>query len=147
MTTETTTTAAARAARTYRVKPDQIVATKGGWLTLQLSDGTIVKARKSQVQVLNPEGGMSNRRIGDRRFDCRAYVKTVSPGGNFTMHNGDAVALQLDAKSLDDVYKAAAKTLGVPESELRARYAHLNVGMQRMNLGNRMRGALRAAGQ
>lgn len=140
MTTETTKTAAP----SYRVKPDQILGKKGGWLTLQLKD-KVVKARASQVQVLDPEGGMSNRRIGDRRYDCRSYVKTISPNGNFTMHNGDGVALQLDAKTLDEVYKTAAKALGVPESELRARYAHLNVGMQRMNLGNRMRGVARQA--
>lgn len=147
MTTETTNTTAARAAKTYRVKPEQVLGQKGGWLTLQLSDGTAVKARKSQVQVLNPEGGMSNRRIGDRRYDCRSYVKTISPNGNFTMHNGDSVAKKLDAKTLDDVYKAAAKELGVAEIELREKYKHLNPGMQRMNLGNRMRGALRQSAE
>lgn len=142
-----TTTSTTRAAVSYRVRPEQVIATKGGWLTLQMKDGSTVKARKSQVQILSPEGGMSNRRIGDRRFDCRSYVKTVSPQGNYTMHNGDSVALKLDAKDLDAVYKIAARELGCSESELRARYQHLNVGMQRMNLGNRMRGVLAKAAE
>lgn len=143
MTTETTKPAAP----SYRVKPEQVLAVKGGWMTLQLANGKTVKARKSQVQVLNPEGGMSNRRIGDRRYDCRSYVKTISPSGNFTMHNGDSVAKKLDARTLDDVYRVAAKELGVAETELREKYKHLNPGMQRMNLGNRMRGALRQAAE
>lgn len=53
---------------------------------------------------------------------------------------GDEVAIMLrDCKSVDDVYKVAAKYLGVPETELRERYAKLNAGQQRMNCGNRMR--------
>jgi hypothetical protein len=55
--------------------------------------------------------------------------------------NGDDVAVLLrDCSTLDDVYAAAAKYLGVPEPELRAKYGHLNPGQQRMNCGNRMRG-------
>lgn len=66
-------------------------------------------------------------------------VKTA--GGNQAIDNGDKVAKQLRGKSLDEVYKAAAAALKEPESALRAKYKHLNEGMQRMNLGNRMRAA------
>lgn len=56
--------------------------------------------------------------------------------------NGDPVARLLrDAHTLDDVYKVTAKHLKVPEKELRAKYGHLNPGQQRMNCGNRLRGA------
>jgi hypothetical protein len=59
--------------------------------------------------------------------------------------NGDTVAIILrSCTSLDDVYKTASKHLGVPESTLREKYAHLNNGQQRMNLGNRLRGAHKA---
>lgn len=58
--------------------------------------------------------------------------------------NGDPVARMLrDAKTLDDVYVIAAKKLKVPEKELRAKYGHLNPGQQRMNCGNRLRGAFK----
>ena len=40
--------------------------------------------------------------------------------------------------TLDQLYAKAQKTTDI---DLRAKYAHLNVGMQRMNLTNRLRGA------
>lgn len=49
---------------------------------------------------------------------------------------GDDVAEMLRGK---DPYKAAAEYLNVPVAELKTKYAHLNAGQQRMNLGNRMR--------
>lgn len=60
-------------------------------------------------------------------------------GGNVSIHNGDKVAVMLLGKSLDEVYVIATKTLKEDEAGLRAKYAHLNVGQQRMCLGNRMR--------
>lgn len=73
-------------------------------------------------------------------------AKTVS--GNVTIDNGDKLADRLRGKDLDDVYKDAAKVIKddddnlVGEAALRKQYKHLNVGMQRMNLGNRMRAIL-----
>jgi len=55
-------------------------------------------------------------------------------------HVGDDIGAMLQGKSLDEVYTIAAKYLGVPEKELRAKYSHMNPGQQRMNCGNRMRG-------
>lgn len=53
---------------------------------------------------------------------------------------GDEVATMLrGCKSLEEVYQAGAKYLKVDLQELRDRYAHLNPGQQRMNIGNRMR--------
>lgn len=70
-------------------------------------------------------------------------------GGNTSVNNGDDVAKKLVGKSIDEVYGMAAKVLvkadpDVTEASLRKQYKHLNVGMQRMNLGNRMRGVLNA---
>ena len=65
-------------------------------------------------------------------------------GGNVSVHCGDDVAKKLLGKSLEDCYKLAAKTCECTEKELRDKYGKLNVGMQRMNLGNRMRGVLNA---
>lgn len=67
-------------------------------------------------------------------------------GGNASIDNNDEVAKKLRGKPLDEVYAAAAKALAPDETvnSLKARYKHLNEGMQRMNLGNRLRGALNA---
>jgi len=76
--------------------------------------------------------------------DLERYTKDKehkTAGGNVSVHCGDAVAVKLRGKSIDEVFAIAAKVLGEPEKELRAKYKHLNVGMQRMNLGNRMRAA------
>ena len=62
-----------------------------------------------------------------------------------TLDIGDATAKRLRGFTLDEVYKLAAKELKESEKDLRARYRHLNPGMQRMNLGNRMRAAAKAA--
>lgn len=53
---------------------------------------------------------------------------------------GDPVAVMLrEGKSLDDVYRIGAAYLEVQASDLKAKYAHLNPGQQRMTIGNRMR--------
>ena len=52
---------------------------------------------------------------------------------------GDDLAMVLAGHGLDVIYSAAAVVLSTDESELRQRYAHLNPGQQRMNLGNRIR--------
>lgn len=62
-------------------------------------------------------------------------------GGHVSVHNGDEIANKLIGKDLDQVYTMAARTLKEDEAELRKKYKHLNIGMQRMNLGNRMRAA------
>lgn len=77
--------------------------------------------------------------------DLSHYVfdkERKTAGGHTSIHCGDNTAKKLVGKSLDEVFKIAASTLKEPEKELRAKYAHLNPGMQRMNLGNRIRAAL-----
>jgi hypothetical protein len=65
-------------------------------------------------------------------------------GGNVSVDSGDELAQELRGATLEAVYQRAARALGVTEAALRAKYAHLNPGMQRMNLGNRMRGVQNA---
>lgn len=65
-------------------------------------------------------------------------------GGHASVDCNDPTAEKLRGKDLDAVYAIAAKTLKEPEADLRKRYKHLNVGMQRMNLGNRIRAATAA---
>jgi nucleoid-associated protein YgaU len=70
------------------------------------------------------------------------YVTAKAAGGGTSKHNGDAVATALQGQSLEVVLDLASQILDVPAGELEAKYAHLNVGQQRMNLGNRIRGAV-----
>ena len=75
----------------------------------------------------------------DRRLDRYTAGKTTN--GRRTLDIGDATAKRLRGLDLDGTYKAAAKAPGETEKGLHTKYQHLNPGMQRMNLGNRMRTA------
>ena len=44
-----------------------------------------------------------------------------------------------NTETLDETYRRGAAAVGVPEKELREKYGHLNLGMQKMNLNNRLR--------
>src|SRR5262245_9317785 len=90
-----------------------------------------------------------------RRFE--QYERTTAASGNASFDSGDKVAKKLRGLSLDEAYAEAARaikdsgdkelgtTLSDIETVLRERYEGLNAGMQRMNLGNRIRGAVSAA--
>lgn len=83
------------------------------------------------------------KRVGDKnhKVDLSHYQQVKSASGNASLDNGDEVAKSLRELTLDDVYSKASKVLKEPVKVLRERYEHLNPGMQRMNLGNRIRGA------
>lgn len=70
-----------------------------------------------------------------RQDETGAKVRSVD--------NGDAVARCLREMTLEEVYEYVSCTLNVSAEELHAKYAHLNNGGQRMNLGNRLRAFLR----
>lgn len=70
------------------------------------------------------------------------YTPSKSASGSQSRHTGDTVATGLAGLTLDEVYALAAELLEVDVKELREKYDHLNDGMQRMNLGNRMRGEI-----
>lgn len=72
-------------------------------------------------------------------------TKTGS-GKSYAIDNNDDTASALRGKDLDTVYTEAAAALkangeDVTVASLKAKYANLNPGMQRMNLGNRIRGS------
>jgi len=62
-----------------------------------------------------------------------------------SIDKGDTVALTLRKLTLDAVYATASSATGISQAGLRDRFAHLNPGMQRMNLGNMIRKALKEA--
>jgi outer membrane biosynthesis protein TonB len=76
------------------------------------------------------------RTIGGKEVDLSKYSKVKAPGGGVSFNNGDSTAKKLEGKTLDEVYKIVAKDTKQEEKDLRAKYKHLNPGMQRMSLGN-----------
>lgn len=83
------------------------------------------------------------RTIGGKSFDLARYNKQKAPGGGTSYSNGDDVAQQLQGKDLEAIYTIVAKKTKIAEGELLKRFKHLNAGMQRMNLGNMLRKALK----
>lgn len=74
----------------------------------------------------------------------QGYTTTRKDGTKVrSMDKGDSVAQSLRGLSIEDVYKQAAKITHIGVLELQARFSHLNPGMQRMNLGNMIRKAMR----
>jgi hypothetical protein len=74
----------------------------------------------------------------------QGYTTTRKDGTKVrSMDKGDSVAQSLRGLSIEDVYKQAAKITHIGVLDLQARFGHLNPGMQRMNLGNMIRKAMR----
>lgn len=96
-------------------------------------ENTVAKAKKKST-------AKGVRTIGGKEVDLSKYKKVKTAAGGTSYNIGDATATKLEGKTLDEIYKAAAAALKVPEKELRTKYGKLNPGMQRMSLGNRMRG-------
>lgn len=74
------------------------------------------------------------------RPNLENYVSGVSGSGKRTKRSDHPVAAALDGFTLQETYSVASKFCEIPMTELTEKYSHLNVGMQRMNLGNRIRG-------
>lgn len=97
---------------------------------------------KSKKTAKKKEAGV--RTIGGKVVDLSGYTKAKSASGSMSLNNGDEVATKLAGKDLKDVYDLAAKATGESVNALKAKYGKLNIGMQRMSLGNRIRGAASA---
>ena len=69
--------------------------------------------------------------------DLSKYQKTKAASGAASVNNGDDVAMLLNGMELNEVYDVAEEFC-----EKEFDYGELNEGMQRMNLGNRIRGAV-----
>lgn len=68
-------------------------------------------------------------------------LKTAA--GNPIVDSGDKVAVMLRGKDIEDIYSLVSKKIDVPAAELKRKYGKLNPGQQRMNLGNRLRAAIK----
>lgn len=115
-----------------------------------------VKAAKPKAKKVAKKVKKSKAKVDGKLVpaNVEAYTKAKSASGNTSLHNGDGVAKSLAGKDLDAVYGIAAraalkaehkkigeaKSIEGAEKALRAAYKSLNPGMQRMNLGNIIRG-------
>jgi len=111
---------------------------------------TLIVKRKAQRLKATDLRESGTTRPGGMRFDYSHYVRSdiLTPSGRKAFDIGDVIAEELRGNDLDIVYAKVTiwlRYLGkdVTEEELRDRYKHLNAGLQRMNLGNIVRGALK----
>lgn len=68
--------------------------------------------------------------------DRDKYTQTRSASGKKSLHNGDPIAEALEGLPLESIHKIGTKLL---KEDTEEKYGHLNQGMQRMNVGNRLR--------
>ena len=96
------------------------------------------EAHETATPLDTPKGVLALARSVEYRATLQ---KTTTATGNKSYDNGDTVALLLRGADLETVYQIGARELGVTVTELKTKYAHLNPGQQRMNVGNRVRAA------
>lgn len=146
----------------------QVLSTKSGWTTIRNADGTEAKVRNSglreptQHELDAYHARHAAKAPGDEDED-EADARLVKANlGKYVTHEAhtasgrkafdinDEAAEILRGQTLEDCYFVVAKHLAKAdggkatdiEAELLAKYKHLNPGMQRMNLGNRLRKAM-----
>lgn len=87
---------------------------------------------------------LSERKNGVIDSAYLGKYQSYKRGTKSSFDNGDGVASVLRCLTLEFVYRAVAKEVQESVESLKARYGHLNAGMQRMNLGNKLRAHYRA---
>ena len=159
------------ATRTATKTQVEIVAVNGGWTTIRaIGQTATLKVRNGELtghtEITKATPVTAELVIAKARATARvkmdinerkngkvdplylpqytAYTTELADGTKKrSIDKGDGVALALRKLSLDAVYVQASKATGISQVGLRDRFAHLNPGMQRMNLGNMIRKALK----
>ena len=117
-----------------------VVDIKGRWVKIRFGNGAEKNVGRKDIAPV--ERRMPKNGVVDPCARAR-YVKVKTEDGAVRIDNGDAVATALRARNLEEIYEIAATVLGTTVDALKGAYRHLNPGMQRMNLGNRIRKAVR----
>lgn len=102
-----------------------------------------LKASKDQDPPLELDGQPPTQRAVDPNMARYTTHEVRTTSGRRAVDTADATADALRGLDLEGVYLVASQTLGIPVESLKKMYGHLNPGMQRMNMGNRMRKATR----
>lgn len=89
--------------------------------------------------------GEKKGKIGNVEFDMSGYyVSERKANGRRSIDCNDDVAAQLRDATIEEIYEMAAVETETSVDDLKSKYGRLNIGMQRMNLGNIIRGAEKA---
>lgn len=159
------------ATRTATKTQVEIVSVNGGWTTIraigqqktlkvrngELTGHTeITKATPVTAELVIEKAKASARvkmDINERKNgkvdplylpQYEAYTAVRKDGTKIrSIDKGDAIAVMLRGQPLETTYKDAAAATGIAIASLKDRFAHLNPGMQRMNLGNMIRRAMK----
>ncbi len=149
-------------------KAVEILTVSRGWVRIRQQDKKEISVRSTEVTDVHEaaklptpaakepkakkEIDINNRKNGVvDSLSLPQYVGSKVTRSDGTLKRaldcGDEVAAKLRAMTIDEVYAFAAKVLKSTDGgkALKAKYETLNVGMQRMNLGNVIRKALRGA--
>lgn len=149
-----------------------VIETKSGWVSVKMAGpkGATKKFRAKDLEdapkaakapkgegaparqarpahfVSETAGDVKIAKIKGTEFNLSRYFvgDTRTESGRRTIDCADETAASLRGMTLAQVYEHVAKAIGEPVKALQAKYEHLNSGMQRMNLGNRLRGFLAA---
>jgi hypothetical protein len=131
-------------------KTAEFVAASKGWNTIIDHEGTTRKVRNkaiSEVKAARNDDDDDAVRLYPKMEN---YVKGLgsTPSGRSTIDINDDVAEQLRGMNFKEAANCVAKAMTelgekTTAKELVEKYDHLNPGMQRMNLGNRLRSSIR----
>ncbi|MDH3375380.1 MAG: hypothetical protein OEQ39_00215 [Gammaproteobacteria bacterium] len=93
------------------------------------------------TELANEEGKPS---MGEILSKYRpGYAISVTPNGRKSRYNADDVAETLVGYEPSQIIGAGEKLLGFKKGELFEKYEGMNQGQQRMNIGNRLRAAVK----
>ena len=137
----------------------QIVSVSGGWTTVRavgVEGGQTFKVRNGALSDLTTITAPTTLRLIEERKNGVVFAgylpqyeayKAVRADGTTkrSIDKGDNTAVLLRNLDLSTVYATVSNATGSSIVDLRERFQHLNPGMQRMNLGNRLRRTLREA--
>jgi len=149
-------------------KQYDVISSSKGWVKFMDDKGSVRSIRSKAVKpakaakpngshkpkaVKKAKAAAGVRTIGETEFDLSKYERVTTVSGNVSFDNGDKAAKALRGMSLEQVYREVARavkddleaaTIDEAQAILQKKYGKLNPGMQRMNLGNRYRAALRS---
>lgn len=118
------------------------IAVAGSSKPVKVARGEVFKATKDEV--IKAEKAKGKKAAVGAKIPTQdyTYVPCRAASGKKSLDANDKVALMLRGKTLDESYEIGANLLKESAKSLKNRYNHLNLGQQRMCLGNLMRGAL-----
>lgn len=135
----------------------EVIGVTGGWTAIrEMENGDIRKVRNGALSGHTTITAPATARLIEERKNgvvfagylpqYEAYKAQTTEGATKrSIDKGDSVALQLRPLVLMSVYATVSNATGTSIADLLERFSHLNPGMQRMNLGNMLRRALREA--